>query len=111
MNNRFEGIDKIAGFAPVHLTGWERSTTQPNSEFLSLTYIVFIVIIALPMGLTMIMVFVFAWNITTPLSLGVACAKKMAQGDFTPKFDIKRTDEMVPGSCLKEIVIDCVIHE
>ncbi len=104
---RFEGIDKIAGFAPVHLTGWSVGTTQPKSEFLSPVKAIwtFIVIIALvSIGLTLLMVFVFARNITTPLSLGVACAKKMAQGDFTQKIDINRNDEIgTLAAALKEM--------
>ncbi|MFH0995922.1 MAG: methyl-accepting chemotaxis protein [Pseudomonadota bacterium] len=31
----FEGIEKIAGFAPVELTGWSVGITQPTSEFMS----------------------------------------------------------------------------
>ncbi len=31
----FEGIDKIAGFAPVNLTGWSIGVTQPTEEFMS----------------------------------------------------------------------------
>ena len=31
---RFEGMDKIAGYAPVEITKWSVGTTQPVSEFL-----------------------------------------------------------------------------
>jgi methyl-accepting chemotaxis protein len=30
----FEGIEKIAGFAPVDLTGWSMGVTQPTQEFM-----------------------------------------------------------------------------
>ena len=32
---RFKGVDKIAGFAPIHATGWSIVVTQNESEFLA----------------------------------------------------------------------------
>ena len=66
----FEGIDKIAGYAPVKLTGWSIGVTQPAEEFLaaatsirniiSLAAIMFLV-------LTVSVVFFFARSISRPI--------------------------------------------
>lgn len=67
----FEGIEKIAGFAPVGLTGWSVALTQPSEEFLASAHAIrngVILVAAVFLGLTLIGVFFFARSISKPIS-------------------------------------------
>lgn len=71
----FEGIEKIAGYAPVPLTGWSVSTTQPTDEFLESAHAIRNGIVTVGggfLGLTIILVLLFARSISKPISRVVA---------------------------------------
>ncbi|HOV86929.1 MAG TPA: methyl-accepting chemotaxis protein [Syntrophobacteraceae bacterium] len=67
----FEGIPKIAGYAPVGLTGWSVAVTQPDEEFLAPAHAIrngiFLVGIVF-LGLTLVLVFFFARSISRPIA-------------------------------------------
>ncbi len=67
----FEGIPKIAGFAPVALTGWSIGTTQPEAEFLASVHAIrngIIMVGSVFLGLTVILVLLFARSISRPIA-------------------------------------------
>jgi methyl-accepting chemotaxis protein len=67
----FQGIGKIAGFAPVELTGWSIGFTQNQDEFLGPAHMIrnFILIIALVfLSLTVVGVLFFARSISRPIT-------------------------------------------
>ncbi len=67
----FEGIPKIAGFAPVKLTGWSVAITQPTDEFLASAHAIrngILMVGAVFLGLTIIIVFFFARSISRPIT-------------------------------------------
>jgi len=71
----FKGINKIAGFAPIELTGWSVGVTQDKSEFLAAAHTIrnFIVMIGIIfLALTIVAVTFFARSITRPISRVVA---------------------------------------
>ena len=71
----FKGVNKIAGFAPIELTGWGVCLTQNTDEFLASAHSIrnFIVIIGLIFLVsTIIGVAIFARNISSPISSAVA---------------------------------------
>ncbi len=67
----FKGTPKIAGFAPVELTGWSVGMTQDTDEFLADAHMIrnFIIIIsAVFLGITIAVVLVFARRISNPIA-------------------------------------------
>ena len=67
----FKGVDKIAGFAPVHLTGWSVAATQNTDEFMNAARSIRNVILIVALGfltLTVIGVLWFARSITLPIN-------------------------------------------
>ncbi len=68
----FEGIEKIAGFAPVAQTGWSIGVTQPNEEFLAAANSIrnlILLIGAIFLVLTILGVFYFARSISKPVKI------------------------------------------
>jgi len=67
----FKGISKIAGFAPVEMTGWSIGTTQDRDEFMgaanAIRNIIFAVGIVF-LALTIVGVLFFARTITKPIN-------------------------------------------
>jgi methyl-accepting chemotaxis protein len=67
----FEGIHKIAGFAPVGLTGWSVVTTQPEDEFLAPAHAIrngVLMVGGIFLGLTIVLVLFFARSISRPIA-------------------------------------------
>ncbi|MBW1940470.1 MAG: Cache 3/Cache 2 fusion domain-containing protein, partial [Deltaproteobacteria bacterium] len=67
----FEGIDKIAGYAPVELTGWSIGVTQPSDEFLKAAHAIRNMILMMGgilLALTILAVLYFARGITQPIN-------------------------------------------
>jgi len=66
----FEGIEKIAGFAPIRLTGWSVGVTQNMEEFAaeinSMKKIILMVVI-FSLVSTVLLVFLFARRTTRPI--------------------------------------------
>ncbi|MCF8120382.1 MAG: Cache 3/Cache 2 fusion domain-containing protein, partial [Deltaproteobacteria bacterium] len=70
----FEGVDKIAGYAPVPLTGWSIGVTQPAEEFLGAAHAIRNVIIGVGsifLALTILGVLFFARSISKPITRAV----------------------------------------
>jgi len=70
----FKGVDKIAGFAPVELTGWSVAITQDVSEFLAAARSIrnFIAVIGVIfLALTIVCVAFFARSISKPIKNAV----------------------------------------
>ena len=71
----FEGIEKIAGYAPVDLTGWSVGVTQPSSEFLAAANAIRNVILIVGvtfLAATILGVLYFARGITKPIMQAVS---------------------------------------
>ncbi len=67
----YDGIPKIAGFAPVKLNGWSVAVTQPTDEFLASTHAIrngILLVGAIFLGLTIILVLLFARSISRPIT-------------------------------------------
>ena len=66
----FEGIEKIAGFAPVELTGWSVGITQPKDEFMSAIIAMrkaTILISVIFLGIAMAAIWFFSRSISKPI--------------------------------------------
>ncbi|MGA2404111.1 MAG: methyl-accepting chemotaxis protein, partial [Syntrophobacteraceae bacterium] len=81
----FEGLQKIAGFAPVELTGWSVAVTQPADEFLAPVNAIrngILLVGSAFLGLTIILVLFFARSISRPIARVVEglneCADQVA---------------------------------
>ena len=73
-NYTFQGVKKIAGFAPVEFTTWSVALTQDEAEFLSSAHMirnVILVIGAIFLGLTVVAVTFFSRSITVPVTRSV----------------------------------------
>jgi len=71
-NYEFEGIDKIAGYAPVELTGWSIGVTQSTHEFMAAANAIRNIILSIAaifLVLTVIGVLYFARSITKPVNI------------------------------------------
>ena len=67
----FEGVSKIAGFAPVELTGWSVATTQSTDEFLASAHAIrngILLVGGIFLGLTIVLVLFFARGISKPIT-------------------------------------------
>lgn len=66
----FEGIEKIAGFAPVYSTGWSVGVTQAKSEFMSsISFITQIIIVSVIIFLIIIVVGILYFTNTIVLPI------------------------------------------
>jgi methyl-accepting chemotaxis protein len=68
---RFKGVDKVAGFARIELTGWSMVVTQNEDEFLAAVYDIrnaTLLIGGVFLALTVAGVFFFARSITRPIN-------------------------------------------
>jgi methyl-accepting chemotaxis protein len=66
----FEGIDKIAGFAPVDLTGWSIGVTQPTEEFMgSVTALrkTMLLLSVIFLGIALAGIWIFSRTISKPI--------------------------------------------
>lgn len=98
-NYVFNGVDKIAGCAPVDINGWSIAVTQNSDEFLSTAdnirnIILAVVVIAL--SLAGIVLIVSIRNIVRPINAAVAGLKDIAQGegDLTMRLQVSSRDEV-----------------
>ncbi|MGA2936512.1 MAG: methyl-accepting chemotaxis protein [Syntrophobacteraceae bacterium] len=67
----YDGIPKIAGFAPVGLSGWSVAVSQPTVEFLASAHAIrngILLAGTIFLGLTIILVFFFARSISRPIT-------------------------------------------
>lgn len=96
---QFQGVDKIAGFAPVGINGWSIGATQNVAEFQAASVSIrnSNLLIAIIAGfLTAGLVLVSARSIVKPINAAVAGLKDIAQGegDLTMRLEVKSRDEV-----------------
>jgi methyl-accepting chemotaxis protein len=95
----FQNVDKIAGYAPVSLTGWSVAATQDEREFLasvsSLKRIILVVGLV-SLALAALAIFLASGSITKPINKAVAGLKDIAQGegDLTMRLAVTSKDEV-----------------
>jgi methyl-accepting chemotaxis protein len=95
----FQGIPKVAGYAPVELMGWSVALTQDHSEFLAAPKMIrnsLIVTVLVAMAVVGILIYFSAKNITGPINDAVAGLKDIAQGegDLTKRLQVRSKDEV-----------------
>ncbi len=95
----FQGIHKIAGFAPVGINGWSIGATQNQSEFLAASHTIrnANIMVTLVAGLIVAVIVLFASRaILRPINAAVAGLKDIAQGegDLTMRLAVNTRDEV-----------------
>mgnify|MGYP001217470515 CR=1 FL=1 len=93
---RFKGVDKIAGFAPVPITGWSVCATQDESEFLAASVSIrnstlFVAVVTV-LGVAFV-VLLGARTITVPIIKAVGIADQLSKGDLTMEIAVDSQDE------------------
>jgi len=95
----FNGVDKIAGFAPVGINGWSISVTQDSDEFLeaavSIRNLTLLVIIC-SMLIVGTVIVIASRSIVRPINSAVEGLKDIAQGegDLTMRLSVTSKDEV-----------------
>lgn len=104
----YQGVDKIAGFAPISTTDWSVGLTLPVSEYMGpidALRILILLIAAAAFVITIALFMYFSRTITVPLRKGVDFAGAVAAGDLTAEIDVHRGDEIGRlASALREMV-------
>ncbi|MBM9510953.1 methyl-accepting chemotaxis protein [Desulfogranum marinum] len=95
----FNGIDKIAGYAPVQAKQWSIATTQDRSEFLAAATSIrnnTIIVTLLSIIVAGIAIFITAKTITRPINQAVTNLKDIAEGegDLTMRLNVTSKDEV-----------------
>ncbi len=95
----FNGIDKIAGFAPLTTVNWYIAATQDASEFLAAAHSIrntSLVITLVAILLTIVAVAYSASLIVKPINRAISSLKDIAEGegDLTMRLDSKSKDEI-----------------
>ncbi len=95
----FNGVDKIAGYAPLSRANWYVAATQDASEFLMAAHSIrnlSIAVILVAVVLTIVAVTYSAGLIVKPINKAIASLKDIAQGegDLTMRLDAKAKDEV-----------------
>ena len=95
----FNGVAKIAGFAPVGINGWAISASQDQNEFLAASHAIrnANVIVTIVAGLIVGVIVLFAARaIVRPINAAVAGLKDIAQGegDLTMRLAVSTRDEV-----------------
>ncbi len=95
----FKGIDKIAGYAPIKLTGWSLAITQSEDDFLQASKAIrnFVILVTLVSVLLVSVVIFFASrSITRPINQAVESLKDIAEGegDLTMRLPVTTRDEV-----------------
>ncbi|GAB6904811.1 Methyl-accepting chemotaxis sensory transducer with Cache sensor [Desulfosarcina cetonica] len=95
----FQGIPKIAGFAPVGINGWSIGATQNQDEFLATAHAIrnANILVTVAAGLIVgVLVLFSARSIVRPINAAVAGLKDIAQGegDLTMRLPVTSRDEV-----------------
>jgi len=98
-NYVFQGIPKIAGFAPVPLKGWSVALTQNEDEFLGAAVSIRNSDILTALVAVVVVVFLLLFvsrSIVNPLNHAVLGLKDIAEGegDLTMRLDVQTHDEV-----------------
>ncbi len=94
----FKGVDKIAGFAPVRMTGWSVALTQNSEEFLTSAKTLrnmILLISLISLAVIALCIFIAGNAITGPIRTAVDGLKDIAQGegDLTMRLAVSSKDE------------------
>jgi len=95
----FQGMDKIAGFAPIGLTGWSVASTQDKDEILAsvvaLKKMMSLIILA-SLVLAAVIISYMASAIVKPINKAIDGLKDIAQGegDLTMRLAVVSKDEV-----------------
>lgn len=91
------GIHKLAGFAPVEMSGWSIGVTQDRDEFMEPANVIFrntILFVLIALAVTVVIGFFTArWVIRPVLDLNAA-AKALARGEWLEVAEGTRNDEL-----------------
>ena len=95
----FQETDKIAGYAPIHLTGWSVAATQDKKEVLaSVSALKRLIgmITLVSMLLAALVIYFAASSITKPINKAINGLKDIAQGegDLTMRLAVTSRDEV-----------------
>ena len=95
----YQGIPKIAGFAPVGVNGWSICATQDEAEFLAEAHAIRNASAAIALAAVLIVgavVFLAARGIVKPINAAVESLKDIAQGegDLTMRLQVTSRDEV-----------------
>jgi methyl-accepting chemotaxis protein len=95
----FNGIDKIAGFAPLTIVNWHVATTQDASEIFMAAHsirTICLTVIAVMMLVTIVVIAYSAGLIVKPLKRAIASLKDIAEGEgnLTMRLDERSRDEV-----------------
>ncbi len=92
----YEGVQKIAGFAPVELTGWSVGVSEPTAEFLTSAHEIrngILLIGSIFVGLTIILVFFFTRSISRPIARVVEGLNSGADQLATASFQVSSSSQ------------------
>ncbi|MBI5550814.1 MAG: methyl-accepting chemotaxis protein [Desulfobacterales bacterium] len=93
---RFKGVDKIAGFAPVPITGWSVCATQDEKEFLAASVTIrnaTLLVAVLTVIVVAVIVMMGARTITAPIIKAVGISDQLSKGDLTVEIETDSKDE------------------
>jgi methyl-accepting chemotaxis protein len=93
----FQGVPKIAGYAPVPSTGWSVALAFSDSEYLLNIHEVANIVIVVGLAAIVaafVVLLLFSRIITKPLKRGVEFAELVAGGDLTQVLSIRQRDEV-----------------
>lgn len=96
---RFQGIDKVSGFAHIPITDWSLAVTQNEDEFMGAIYemtkynITVGIIVLFLLG---VLIFFFSLKIIRPINDAVNGLKDISQGegDLTKRLTVSSQDEI-----------------
>ena len=95
----FNGIEKIAGFAPLSVVNWYIAVTQDEAEFLMAAHSIrnaSLLVALAAIGLTSVAVAYSAGLIVKPINRAISSLKDIAEGegDLTMRLDARSKDEI-----------------
>ncbi len=95
----FKGKDKLAGYAPVEITGWSLAVTQDRDDFLAATNSIrnmVIMVTVISLLVVVVAILLAARSITGPINHAVSSLKDIAEGegDLTMCLHITTKDEV-----------------
>jgi methyl-accepting chemotaxis protein len=94
-----DGLEKIAGFAPIPIANWRIGTVQSSAEALAAAHSIrngMFVVIGLALVATLVAVLWLAGSIIKPIKAAVTGLKDIAEGegDLTMRLEVKNNDEV-----------------
>ncbi|PHR23892.1 MAG: chemotaxis protein [Desulfotalea sp.] len=95
----FQGTAKIAGYAPIAMTGWSVAITQNKMDFLEAPHAIrknIILVTVVSVALVFTLIILVSRTITKPINLAVASLKDIAEGegDLTMRLPVTSEDEI-----------------